>query len=214
MSAWRRPALLLLASLVLSPARAAAAQESDPGWRVGLGASYGTQRTRPFGNRNYLHDLTGYKLQANRGLWAVGALGLELQLEPTVYRVRHRLLNQYFWGPSHGPDHLAESARFQRGESYEEVALNVGLVARAQVLGPLSLFVLGGVGPMWSFDGTERLARGFAFTDVIAAGAGLRMGDALLEVRPGLRHESNLQTQLPNSGHNETVLDVALSFEL
>jgi hypothetical protein len=202
----------LLATILL--ADTAAAQDGDLSWRVGLAGSYGAQRPAPFGNRNYLHDVTGYKLLVNRGLWAAGPLGLELQLEPTVYQVRHRLLNLWFIGPTHGPDYLAQRARYLRGESYQEFALNVGVVARVHVTRSLSVFVLGGVGPMWSDAGTERLAKGFAFSDVVAGGLGYRVRGTLVEIRPGLRHESNLDTQRPNSGHNTATLDVALSFGL
>ena len=87
-------------------------------------------------------------------------------------------------------------------------------MGRVRLTRALSLFALVSVGPMWSEAATERLARGFAFSDILGVGVGYRMGRALLEVRPGLRHESNAHLQLPNSGHNTTTLDLAVSFEL
>jgi len=207
-----RPLQAIWVAALLVAGSSARAEDAGPAWRLGLGASYGTQRTFPYGNRNYLHDDTGYKLLANRTLWAAGTWSLELQLEPSVYVVRHRLLNLYFVGPSHGPDYLAQRARFLRGESYEEYALNLGLVGRYRLTQVMSLFVLASAGPMWSEAATERLARGFAFSDIVAVGVGYRIRGALLEVRPGLRHESNADLQLPNSGHNTTTLDLAVSF--
>jgi len=205
-----RPAVFLAALLV---AGGAAAQEESSTWRMGLDAAYGTQRTFPFGNRNYLHDETGYKMLANRGLWAGEASDLELQLEPSVYLVRHRLLNLYFIGPTHGPDYLAQRARFLRGETYQEYALNLGLLWRYRLGRSLSLFALGSIGPMWSEAATERLAQGFAFSDILAVGLGYRIRGALLEIRPGVRHESNAHLQLPNSGHNAATIEVAVSFD-
>ncbi len=150
----------------------------------------------------------------NRELEWPRPLGLELQLEPSFYVERHRLLNMYFVGPHSGPDYLTRRARYLQGVTVHEYALNVGLLWRVRATRKLSFFVLGSVGPMWSDAATERLARGLAFSDIVAVGVGYRLGRALLEVRPGLRHESNAETQLPNSGHNSVTLDVALSFGL
>lgn len=59
---------------------------------------------------------------------------------------------------------------------------------------------------------TERLARGFAFSDFIAAGAAFKTRSLLFELRPGLRHVSNADLKFPNCGHNGTTIDIAVSY--
>jgi hypothetical protein len=78
----------------------------------------------------------------------------------------------------------------------------------------MSFFMMGSVGPMISDTQTERLAKGFAFSDIIAAGVTYKTGKVMFEVRPGLRHVSNANLQFPNCGHNSTNIDFGLFVKL
>jgi hypothetical protein len=193
-------------ALALGLALAApAARAEGRAWRFGFALGYGTQGAGPVANRNYLHQTALYKLLANRPLAASRAFSLELQLEPFLGVSHHRLRNPYF------VDAGATRARFTKGETYPELGVDVGLVGRWAVTSRLSLFALAGVGPMYGDAATERLARGFAFSDVVSVGVGYRWNGVLLEVRPGFRHVSNAYLQLPNSGHNVGFVTLALS---
>lgn len=202
---------LLLVAILLVPARAQALD--DPwAWRVGIGYGRATQQAFPLNDRDYRYETRGYKLFVNRRLMEGGAFGLELQLGPSIYAARHRLVNPYYVQPKDGPDYLAQRARFTREQAIREYALNVGVLVRYRLTEPLSVFVLGSIGPMVIDTPTERLARGFAFSDVIACGVGIRARRFLLEVGPGLRHASNAETHLPNSGLNSVSIDVGVSY--
>jgi hypothetical protein len=201
----------------VAPLRASA-QGIEPSWRVGVEWSAGKQRFQPFwDDPNYNHDVKGYKLLLNRQLSSRslppgGTAEWELQIEPSYYVARHRLLNQYFIGPNWGSDYLEERARLTKGLTVREYVVNVGIVGRRDPTKWLSFFFLASIGPAWVDPGTERLARGFTFSDILGAGVGLRIGRCLFEVHPGLRHVSNLYTQKPNHGYNSATLDLALSF--
>jgi hypothetical protein len=185
----------------------------DPGaWRVGLGSGRATQQAFPLNDRDYRYQATGYKLFFNRPLLEGGAFGLELQLGPSIHAARHRLVNPYYVQPKEGPDYLAQRARFTQERAIREYALNVGVLMRFRLTEPLSVFVLGSTGPMVIDTPTERLARGFAFSDVIACGVGIRARRLLVEVGPVLRHASNANTHRPNSGLNSVGIDVGVSY--
>ena len=208
MSTGRR--LLLVVSALL--AARSDAQDEPMAWRIGVAYGRATQQVFPFDDPNYRYENQGVKLLFNLPLLEAGAFSLELQLGPAIYIAQHRLVNPYYVKPSDGPDYLAQRARFTQEQALREHALNVGLLLRYRVAGPISLFVLGSTGPMIIDTPTERLASGLAFSDVLACGVGVRAGRFLLEVGPALRHASNANTRKPNSGLNSVSVDVGLSF--
>ncbi len=59
---------------------------------------------------------------------------------------------------------------------------------------------------------TERLAKGFAFSDIFGFGFQYKMDRLVFEIRPGIRHVSNLDFQFPNCGHNSTTIDFGILF--
>jgi hypothetical protein len=67
---------------------------------------------------------------------------------------------------------------------------------------------------MYSDTQTERLTKGFAFSDIIQIGAAWRINRVIIEIKPGLRHVSNLDLQYPNAGHNATTIDFGISWFL
>jgi hypothetical protein len=191
----------------------AAAGEPPPGWRVGVEYGRSTQQAFPLDARDYHQESNAWKLLLNWPLRQSGRLALELQVEPSLYLTRHQLMNPYFIKVRDYPDYLAARAAFAPERFLREYALNTGLVGRLSLTEQLSLYLLGGVGPMVIDRGTERLARGFAFSDIVAAGVGWRTGRWMLEARAALRHASNLELQFPNSGQNTIGFDVGLSWQ-
>jgi hypothetical protein len=73
---------------------------------------------------------------------------------------------------------------------------------------------LGSIGPMISDTETERLAKGFAFSDIVDLGVGYKVGKIMFEVRPGVRHVSNANLQSPNSGLNSSNINFSISVAL
>ena len=61
---------------------------------------------------------------------------------------------------------------------------------------------------------TERMANGFAFSDVLSFGLTYKIKAISFDVRYGVRHVSNAELQQPNSGYNTTNLEVGILVDL
>ena len=167
----------------------------------------------PFNSRDYLYNTRGYKILINRQL-SVSKLSLEFQAEPSLYFADHRLLEELFIQPSDGPDYLSKRIIFTKMKTITELALNLGVIVRYSFNPVSSLYLIGSIGPMYSDTETERLAKGFAFSDIAALGTSVRINRFLFDIRTGIRHVSNADLRLPNSGHNTTTIDFGLSYYL
>ena len=124
------------------------------------------------------------------------------------------MLNEYYVQPEDGDDYLLQREIYTQEKTIMEYALNIGLQVRYNISKNFSLVILGSIGPMFSDTPTERLAEGFAFSDIIQIGAGYRINRVMIEIKPGLRHVSNLNLQYPNAGHNATTIDFGISLFL
>ena len=67
-------------------------------------------------------------------------------------------------------------------------------------------------GPMISDKETERLAKGFAFSNVIALGISFKVQKFEFDIRPNFRHVSNAGLSSPNIGFNTKNIEFGLSF--
>jgi hypothetical protein len=190
------------------------AQEQSRSIRIGLDYGTGKQPFFPFSSPDYNYRVNGYKILINYPLKRSKRFAYELQIEPGIYSAKHQLLNEYFVQPKDGADYLEKREIFMREKTIMEYALNVGMLVRYIPEDKLSFFILGSIGPMISDTETERLAKGFAFSDVIALGVAYKTGKMMFEIRPGLRHVSNANLQKPNSGHNSSNIDFGISFFL
>jgi hypothetical protein len=190
------------------------AQEEQLIWRTGLMYTTGTQQAFPFNSKDYTYDVRGYKAVINRELWRKGVFSYELQFEPGIYRANHQLLNEYFVQPDYGPDYMELREIYTQEKTIMEYVINVGFEVRANITESFSMFIIGSIGPMISDTETERLADGFAFSDILAIGAAYQTGRMMFEVRPGVRHVSNADLQFPNCGHNSTNIDFSVSFRV
>lgn len=189
------------------------AQETKKKISLGLDFALGTQKAFPYNNPHYLHNTTGFKLMINYPLKS-GKFGYELLIEPSLYLVEHQLLNKDFIQPSDGPDYLQLRELYTQKRSYKEYTLNIGFLTRYSFNKSLSTFILVSIGPLYSSIATERLAKGFAFSDIIDLGLTYRIGKISLDLRPGIRHVSNADTQTPNSGHNSSTISLGISYSL
>ena len=168
----------------------------------------------PYNNSDYSHNVHGYKVLINYPLKKSGKFNFELQVEPGIYIVRHKLLNKFFIQPDKGANYLELRDLFTQERTNTEYALNIGILVMYNLMERMSFFILGSTGPMYTDTETERLAKGFAFSDIFAFGVAYKVGKIMFEIRPGLRHESNLNTQYPNSGHNSSNIDFGISVAL
>ena len=114
-----------------------------------------------------------------------------------------------YWFISHtveNGDELRE--RYMKLKSINEYVLNVGIVYRRLLSSNSSVFAVLNTGPMYIDTDTERLKKGFAFSDIFALGSNYKLGCISLDVKCLFRHVSNANLQKPNFGYN------AIGFEL
>jgi hypothetical protein len=190
------------------------AQEDNQLIRLGINYGIGKQQLFPFNSLDYSYNVNSFKVLINYQIKKTELFSFELQFEPGIYSARHKLLNEYFIQPDRGVDYMEQREIFTKEKTITEYVINVGFQVRYSLREWLSFFVLGNVGPMISDTETERLAKGFAFSDIIAFGGAFKVGKFVFEIRPGLRHVSNADLQYPNSGHNSSNIDFGISVYL
>ena len=181
-----------------------------------LGFNYGTgaQDRFPFDSRQYSHEVEFYKIQINYELKQKRKWTFELNVEPAYYVAEHQLLNEYFIKESDGENYLELRDLYTQKRTIREYVLNLGFLARYTVFKNSSIYVLGSVGPMISDKETERLASGFAFSDILAFGTSYTIKNIRLDFRYSVRHTSNFEIKEPNNGHNTTNLEFGVQFKL
>jgi hypothetical protein len=130
-----------------------------------------------------------------------------------VYKATHQLLNLYFVKPTE-PDYEAKREKFTKKRTFHEFAINIGGLVHYTLLKDVRMYFLGSIGPMMSTTETERLAKGFAFSDVAALGIFYTIKKITIDIRGVLRHTSNAGLQSPNLGHNSTGFETAVSVSL
>jgi Lipid A 3-O-deacylase (PagL) len=204
-----KKSLFLIVSSII--AAQSFAQETNKNIRVGFDFLIGSQQVFPFNDLNYNHTQVGYRLQFNY-LFRSGKFSYELQIEPSIYIAEHQLMNPYFIMPSDGPDYLQQREYYMQKRTIKDYALNIGIVSRYNFNSIWSIYLIISTGPTYLDSGTERQAKGFAFSNLISAGGAYTTGRLRFEIGPGVRHVSNANTQHPNGGHNSSTLDAGITW--
>ncbi len=186
-------------------------QENNFRNRIGFDYIIGSQQYFPFNDPNYYHSEMGYRLQFNH-LIRSGRFSYELQIEPSYYVSEHQMLNPQFIPANPSIDYEGLRKHFMQRREINEYVINIGLVTRYNFSNVFSAYLLISTGPGWVDKDTERLASGFAFSNLISAGGALTEGRFRFELGPGIRHVSNANTHFPNGGHNCTTLDCGVTF--
>lgn len=180
-----------------------------------LGLNYGqaSQNHFPYDNPNYSYSTEFLKVQINYQL-VEKKLTYRLLIEPSIYFSEHQLLNKYFIKPQSPLDTENQIQDFLRLKSFREYVLNVGLVLEYNILDSFSIYIMGSVGPMLSTIDTERLKKGFAFSDILGFGIFYKQNRFLFDLRFTIRHNSNANLFFPNNGHNSVGIESGFSFRI
>ncbi|MFI1743123.1 acyloxyacyl hydrolase [Thalassobellus sediminis] len=181
-----------------------------------LGVSYGigSQNKFPFNSKDYKHEVTFYKAVIHYKILEKKRWSYEISIEPSYNIVEHQLLNKFFIKPTDGDDYLEQQALHTQNRTIKEYVLNFGFIASYNLFKNLNSYAIGSVGPMISDKGTERLATGYAFSDIFGLGLTYTIGKVELDFRYSIRHTSNLQFKTPNNGHNTTNLEFSILYKL
>lgn len=202
--------IYLLLSVVVISTGLLKGQDTTRTVRLGLSFARGSQQMFPYNDKDYTYSFNGYKIIINFPI-KTGKISYELHAEPAIYSSHHQLLNKYYIQPEAGDDYLLQREIYTQEKTIIEYALNLGILIRYNFRSPFSLSFIASVGPMYSGTATERLAKGFAFSDIVAIGAAYKVKNLMFEVRPGVRHVSNADLKMPNAGHNAATIDFGIS---
>ncbi len=179
-------------------------KEKETKFKYGFNFGKGKQSIFPFGDKDYKYETTFYKGQINYTFKESGKFSFEINIEPSVYISEHQLLNKHFITPQENPNYIEEREIMTKNKTMKEYVLNLGVISRYHVNNNLSIYALGSVGPMTIDTKTERMAKGFSFSDIFAFGFSHKFKKVIVDFRYGIRHVSNFQLKNPNSGYNST----------
>jgi len=204
----------ILASLFVLNTFVTRAQINKENLKFGFAYGFGTENTFPFNSKDYDHSISIYTIKINYLLKEKRKWSFELNIEPSFNIASHQLINKYFIKPSIGDNYLELRELFTQKREIKEYVLNLGFLIRYKIIKNFSVYNLASVGPMISNKDTERLAKGFAFSDIFALGASYKINKFQLDFRYSVRHTSNFDLKSPNHGHNTTNIEFGILFEL
>ena len=199
---------------ILSNALNGFSQEKSKKFKYGFNYGIGEQGIFPFHSKDYTYENQFYKLQVNYLIKQKNKYSLELNIEPSIYIAKHQLLNEQFVRPEDGENYLELREQYTQLKTMKEYSLGIGIIYRYQLNHTLSTYVIGSIGPMITDTETERMAKGFAFSDVFSIGFSHMVSSIIFDIRYGIRHVSNLNFSSPNSGYNATNIEVGFLIEL
>jgi Lipid A 3-O-deacylase (PagL) len=185
------------------------AQNKKPSFDLGFNYGFGNE----FKNADYTYTNHYYKLQLYYTIKESKHLKYQILIQPEINFATHQLLNLYFVQPS-DPDYLEKRAKYTALKDINEYVLNIGFIARKPISKTTSIYVLGSIGPLITDTETERLSKGFAFSDVLAIGFSLKINKITFDLRPNIRHVSNAGFQKSNAGFNTKNIEFGFSVPL
>ena len=212
----KRVLIIILSALFFNTVYTQEIKKKEQVSRIRLGLNYGqaSQSNFLFNNRNYFYENNYFKGQINYLLKQQKRVSIELNIEPSIYFSKHQLLNEYFIKPESSPNYLNQREKYTKLRSFSEYVINFGVIYRYNIKNNFSGYAIGGVGPMISNQDTERLKKGFAFSDIIGVGISFKQKNILFDLRMTLRHNSNANLFKPNFGHNSLGFESGVTFQL
>ena len=192
------------------------AQDSIPRFkwlRTGVLVGYSVHHKIIKQESDYDYNSVNLKFSNHFFLYNKGKNNFELLIEPSFYRSEHEMLN--FWFISHTVENGdALRAEYMQLKSMNEYVLNIGIIYRRAIANNQSLYALLNAGPMYIDTNTERLKKGFAFSDIMALGYNYSFQKFSIDAKFFYRHVSNANIQKPNFGLNAFGFEVGGYWEL
>jgi hypothetical protein len=184
-------------------------QEKKQHFQLGFNYGFGSE----IKNSNYSYTNQYFKLELNYLLKKTKSFQYEIVLQPEINFATHQLLNLYFVKPSEA-NYQQKRDDYTKLKNIREYILNIGFLVRKPITNSLSIYVLGSVGPLIIDTETERLSKGFAFSDVLAIGIDFRSKQFSVGIRPSVRHLSNAGLQGANAGFNTKNIEFCIAVPL
>ncbi len=191
-------------------------QDSIPKYkwlRTGFLVGYASQNTFIKQEADYTYENKILKFSNHFNLYRKNKHFFEILIEPSYYRSKHQMINYWFIPHTvENGDELRE--KYMKLKSINEYVLNIGIIYRRNLNNNSSVFAVLNTGPMYIDTDTERLKKGFAFSDVFGLGYNYRIGNISLDAKCMFRHVSNANLQLPNFGLNAVGFEIGVYNEL
>lgn len=204
---------LLIISLLISVF--AYSQDSIPRFRwlrSGLVIGFASQNTFMKQEWDYTYESKIIKFSNHFNLSRKRKHSWEILVEPSYYRSKHQMIN--YWFISHTvPNGDELRAKFMPLKTINEYVLNVGMVYRRYLNLHSSVYATLNSGPMYIDTDTERLKKGFAFSDILSVGYNYKMKKISFDAKCMIRHASNANMQMPNFGLNSVGFEIGSYYE-
>jgi hypothetical protein len=185
------------------------AQNIDHKMKLGFHYGFGNE----IKNNDFSHTNDYYKLEFYYVLKESKKFKYELLVQPELNFATHQLLDVNFIR-SDDPNYIEKRQKFSNLRDINEYVLNIGFIMRKPISRSFSVYLLGSIGPMIMDKETERLSKGFAFSDTFALGFSSKIGEITFDVRPNIRHVSNGGLQSPNLGFTTFNIEFGFSFSI
>ena len=175
-------------------------------YKIGINTGIGSVDNIIYSDNDYLYNVWFRKIQIYYRINS-GKLNWDILIQPEYNVSEHRLDNPYFIGVNH-----PEMSYYARKKTMREYVLNIGFLVSKPFSKFWSGYALLSVGPGYHDTLTERMAKGFGFSDNIAFGVNYRLHKWVADLRLGYRHLSNADIQDPNEGYDTVNLEIGLSY--
>lgn len=180
--------------------------------RSGLILGHASQNTFLKQDSDYTYESSIIKFSNHFNLSRKRKHSWEILVEPSYYRSKHQMIN--YWFISHTVENADElRADFMKLKTINEYVLNVGVVYRRYLNLNSSVFATLNSGPMYIDTETERLKKGFAFSDILSVGYNYRLKNLSFDAKCMIRHASNANLQMPNYGLNSVGFEIGSYYE-
>lgn len=183
-------------------------------WGVHFG--YGTQQTAPFHLLDYDFEQVYVLAQLELKSIRYKKFDIYFLAEGGYYLAQHQLINKWFTTTESFKDFPDDFQQQMLAEkSIHQVVFHAAMEVTHFLNPKTQLFGYAAIGPMWTSQQTERLAKGLAFSDNIGLGVKFKLSNRMwLSNLVVIRHESNANLKFPNSGHNTLGVRMGMVFNL
>lgn len=182
--------------------------------RTGFVYGFSAQNKYIRQDSDYMYKSNIFKFSNHFHLYKKPKYAWEITAEASYYSSKHECYNiwhEYFTSSS---DIEGERARFLPLKHMNEYVLNFGILYRRRLTDSFSAYATGSVGPMYIDTDSERLKKGFAFSDIFALGLNYKWNKISIDARTMIRHVSNADLKYPNFGYNAVGFEFGAYFEL
>lgn len=181
--------------------------------KIGFEFSLGNENNVLFDDPDYSYQSNTYKIRLYYPLIKKKFV-LSLIFEPQVVHLNHQLINEQFVTPDE-VNYLEKRDRFTKKKEMTLLAIGNSISFQIILYKKLSLGVNGGIGLGYIDTATERLAKGFTFTENLNIELEHPVNARFnMYFSTGFGHVSNLNFQRPNSGYNTLTTSLGISYNL